>query len=164
MPNEFRTSIVLLPALVAVLAFSGCASITGTETSYKPWVGDDVYQGKGGAVEVVNGVEIWEHGEPNKPYKVIGLITQSKSDDSVNQLLFGKYSQQQITDIVTKEGGDGVVVMSSKQFVSGYTTQMPMNQFDVARTSPDYSTASVLAVFRYVSPAGGSNETPRTAP
>jgi hypothetical protein len=109
MTNELRASALLLPALVAVLAFSGCASITGTETSYKSWVGDDVYQGKGGAVEVVNGVEIWEHGEPNKPYKVIGLITQSKSDDSVNQLIFGKADSIRKCNSPVRNGGQAAV-------------------------------------------------------
>jgi len=114
----------------------------------------------GGAVEVVNGVEIWEHGEPNKPYKVIGLITQSKSEDSVNKLLFGSYSQKQVTDIVLREKGDGVVIVSSKKFVSGYTTHMPMNQYDTARTSADYSKASVLAVFQYIDSESGANHMP----
>lgn len=153
MSNELRRYIFLSLLLVSALIFSGCAAVTGTETTYKSWRGDDIYQGKGGAVEVVNGVEIWEHGEPNKPYKVIGLITQSKSDDSVNKLLFGSYSQKQITDIVLREGGDGVVIMANKRFVSGYETHMPVNEYGSVRTSPDYSTASVLAVFQYVGPS-----------
>lgn len=135
---------------VVMVSFIGCAAVTGTQTSFKAWSGDKIYKGEGGAFEVVNGVEFWEHGEPNRPYKIVGIITQSKSEDSVNKLLFGSYSQKQITEIVRHENGDGVVVASSKRFVSGYTTHMPMNEYDTARTSADYSKASVLAVFRYV--------------
>ena len=65
--------------LAFVLACStllaGCASVW-TATDYTPYVGDDtVYVGKGGAMEVMNGIEVWKQGLPHKPYKIVGMIT-----------------------------------------------------------------------------------------
>jgi hypothetical protein len=100
---------------------------------------------------------VWEHGEPDKPYKVIGIIAQSKSSDLGKNLLFGSYSQKLITGIVIREKGHGVIVMSSKRFISGYTTDMPMTQYGTATTSPEYSKVSTLAVFRYVETENDSN-------
>jgi hypothetical protein len=139
--------------MMAILIFGfldGCATLTGTETSYKEWKVEGKYQGQGGSVEVVNGVEFWEHAGPDRPYKVIGLITQSRSDASFKKLLFGGYSQKQITDIVHRVGGDGVLIMTSKRFVSGYTTHMPANLSDTSSTTTDYSKASIYAVFQYI--------------
>ena len=65
--------------LAFVLACStllaGCASVW-TATDYTPYVGDDtVYVGKGGAMEVMNGIEVWKQGLPDKPYKIVGRTT-----------------------------------------------------------------------------------------
>lgn len=139
-------------ALVAMtILASGCATIIGTETSFTPWRGEQLYKGSGGAVEVIDGVEFWKAGEPERPYKVVGLISQRKSDDALDKMLFGEFNRKQVTELVKANNGDGVVTVKSQRFVSGYTTQMPVNQYGSATTSPDYAEASVLAVFRYVS-------------
>jgi hypothetical protein len=139
-------------ALIAMtILVSGCATIIGTETSFTPWRGEQLYKGSGGAVEVVDGVEFWKAGEPERPYKVVGLISQRKSDGTLDKMLFGEFNRKQVADLIKANNGDGVVTVKSQRFVSGYTTQMPVNQYGSANTSPDYAEASVLAVFRYVS-------------
>jgi len=135
----------------ALLAVSACATVIGTSTEFKAWRGDEVYKGKGGAVEIHDGVEFWEHGEPNKPYKVIGLVSQTKKASLGHEMLFGDFNQREIIEIVHRENGDGVVALKSHRFVSGYSTQLPVNEYGSAHTSAEYSEASVLAVFKYVS-------------
>jgi hypothetical protein len=135
---------------IAILA-SGCAAVIGTETSFTPWRGEQLFKGTGGAVEVIDGVEFWKAGEPDRQYKVVGLISQRKSDDTLDKMLFGEFNRKQVSDLVKANNGDGVVTLKSQRFVSGYSTQMPINQYGSANTSPEYAEASVLAVFRYVS-------------
>lgn len=132
---------------VAAFILSGCATVIGTDTSFKAWRGDQTFKGKGGTLEVFEGVEFWGSGEPPKEYEVIGVISQQKSDGTLDDLMFGKFNRQQIIDIVRREGGDGVVEVKNDRFVSGYTT----NQYSPVAVSPEYSTSSVMAVFRYVS-------------
>ena len=136
--------------IMTILA-SGCATIIGTETTFTPWRGEQLYKGTGGAVEVFDGIEFWTTGEPERPYEIVGIISQRKSDDSLDNMLFGEFNRKQVTELVKANNGDGVVTVKSQRFVSGYTTQMPVNQYGSATTSPDYAEASVLAVFRYVS-------------
>lgn len=62
-------------ALACATLLSGCASVW-TATDYTPYVGDNtVYVGKGGAMEVMDGIEVWRQGLPHKPYKIVGMIT-----------------------------------------------------------------------------------------
>ena len=138
---------------VAIL-LSGCATVIGTNTEYKEWRGDNTFLGNGGAVEVVDNVEFWEQGEPNQPFKVIGLINQTKQASIGHGILFSDFNRDQILDIVKRENGDGVVTMNSQRFVSGYKTEMPMNQYGHAATSARYAEASVLAVFKYLDSTG----------
>lgn len=147
--NYYHIGKAVLVAMTIVA--SGCATIIGTETSFIPWRGEQLYKGTGGAVEVVDGIEFWKAGEPGRPYKIVGIISQSKSDDTLNKMLFGEYNRKQVTELVKANNGDGVVTVKSQRFVSGYTTQMPVNQYGSATTSPEYAEASILAVFRYVS-------------
>lgn len=140
-----------IPLYIAALILSGCATVIGTETSFTPWRGEQQFKGTGGAVEEIDGVEFWKAGDPERSYEVIGLITQRKSDDTLNKIMFDEFNRQQVVELVKKNNGDGVVTLKSERFVSGYTTTMPINQYGSATTSPDYAKASVLAVFRYVS-------------
>lgn len=135
---------------IAILG-SGCAAVIGTETSFTPWRGEQLFKGAGGAVEIIDGVEFWKAGEPERHYKVVGLISQRKSDDTLDKMLFGEFNRKQVVDLVKANNGDGVVTIKSQRFVSGYSTQMPINQYGSATTSPEYAEASVLAVFQYVS-------------
>lgn len=149
--RKFAISSIYAVLSATFLAMSGCATVIGTSTEFKAWRGDYIYQGKGGAVEVHNGVEFWEHGEPNKAYKVIGLVAQTKKSSLGHEMLFGDFNRGKIVKIVLREKGDGVVLMRSQNYVSGYSTNMPGNQYGSATTTAEYSEASVLAVFKYVS-------------
>ncbi len=74
--------------------------------------------------------------------------------------MFDDFNKNQIIEIVKREKGDGVVVIARDRFVSGYTTQAPINQYGSATSSAQYKEESVLAVFKYyrsaiVANAGG---------
>ena len=61
-------------AAASAITLTGCASVW-TSTDYTPYVGDEtVYIGKGGAMEVMGGIEVWKQGLPNKPYKIVGVV------------------------------------------------------------------------------------------
>lgn len=129
---------------------SGCASLIGTETKFYHWQSNDIYQGKGGAVELYEGTEFWASGEPSRRYKVIGLIDQKLSEDSMDKAIFGDFNKRQLTELVKEHGGDGVIIVSKNNYVSGATAQAPINQYAPAQVSVNYSSASRYAVFKYV--------------
>lgn len=71
---------IALTSAMAALLLSGCASFW-TSTDFTPYVGDDtVYFGRGGAMEVMDGVEVWKTGLPNRKYRIIGVINAEIAD------------------------------------------------------------------------------------
>lgn len=132
--------------MIVAIVVSGCATVIGTETSFKAWRGDQTFKGKGGTLETFEGVEFWGSGEPPEEYEVVGIISQNKSDGTLDDLMFGEFNRRQIIDIVKREGGDGVVELKSGRFVSGYR----VNEYSPVPVAPEYSKSTVMAVFRYI--------------
>jgi ABC-type nitrate/sulfonate/bicarbonate transport system substrate-binding protein len=51
-------------------AFASC-----TSTDFQAWEGgNSVVQGHGGTRKVVDGMDVWTHGDPPRRFKVLGII------------------------------------------------------------------------------------------
>lgn len=134
---------------IFVSFLSGCATIVGTRTDFYPWQGDGIYQGDGGAVESVDGIEFWSIGEPNRPFKVIGYVTQSAKEGIGYNLVFGSLNRNELVKKVKENDGSGLIKISSQKITTGIK-----GSYDDATNS--FSARSqirkndALAVFRYV--------------
>ena len=117
---------LLLSVAVCSLMLSGCASVW-TSTDFTPYVGDEtVYIGKGGAMEVMGGIEVWKQGLPHKPYKVIGLIT--------GDIMDGWGAEDWMTEasaIEAKEHGADAIIKQSAQSQQG-TPYVNIQQNNIA--------------------------------
>lgn len=90
-----------LAAACASLLLAGCASI-----EYHEFVGEPtLQQGAGGARDVVDGVEIWHKGAPNRPFIVIGYIDGEFADEWLAE----DSLRAQIAQQVKAVGGSGVI-------------------------------------------------------
>lgn len=116
-----RASLLVLLCLSA----AGCKTvqtaverpfITGTETKYQSWTGDIIANGTGGSVETIEGVEYWRLGAPARPFRVVGLIMQTRADDALREAMFAGYSQRMVTELVKKNKGDGVLLLTNNRF------------------------------------------------
>ena len=105
---------LLLSVTVCSLMLSGCASVW-TSTDFTPYVGDEtVYIGRGGAMEVMGGIEVWKQGLPHKPYKIIGLVT--------GDIMDGWGAEDWMTEasaIEAKEHGADAIIKQSVQSQQG---------------------------------------------
>jgi len=110
------TWLLLLPVLIFV---AGCATNT-----VKPWSSSEVRQGKGGSVRNVDGIDIWEHGEPDRPYKIIAVIERSAPFvPGVALLIYHAATMESALVSAAKEqGGDGIVVVESKSSYLGQSS------------------------------------------
>ena len=148
-----RNSWIIL-SFTALFVYCGCAALVGTETSFQQWRGSKIYQGDGGAVETVDGIEFWSAGEPDRPYRIVGYITQSRSDDPLDKIILGTFNRHEIIGYVKNNGGDGVISVGSSRYVSGYKEDTPPmdKEFNtIPRSiSTEYSVSSKLVVFKYV--------------
>jgi hypothetical protein len=102
-------------AFATVFLFAGCAT-----TEYKPYEARvNIFEGKGGTKSVVDGMEIWDNGEPPRTYKLLGIIEDVRGAGPIPMASLK-------TDIVEKAkeaGGDAVILLGSQvQFVGTYST------------------------------------------
>ena len=128
----------LLPILAVSLLMTGCAT-----TTFKPWSNDSVYQGTGGSVRNVDGIDIWEHGAPDRPYQIIGIIDSGTPITGGAFLLYNLVSMDSNILATAKEhGADGIIIIEN--------TQKPVGQSSSG--SPLLSLKEVVAAIKYVAP------------
>lgn len=100
---------IILPIILATI-ICGCVN-----TRYTEYRGDGIIQGKGGSVRTVSGVEIWENGEPNRKYKIIGFAQDNRGEGPIANAVW----DSAITKLVKQKSGDAVVFVSTTKVLSG---------------------------------------------
>ena len=99
-------------ALISALLLAGCAT-----TEFKTYEGfNSVIEGKGGTKVVVDGMELWDNGDPPRHFKLIGIIEDERPGGIVPMA-------QLKSDIVKKAkqaGGDAVIQLTSQSQIAGY--------------------------------------------
>lgn len=103
--------------LLACLIVTGCATAT-----FKPWSNEEVYQGKGGSVQTVEGIDVWEYGEPDRPYRIIGII-QCDVPITGGHLVFASMltMDRTVIDAAKQQEADGIVPLKNVQKYMGDT-------------------------------------------
>lgn len=154
--------------LALVLGLTGCVT-----TSYKTFesAANPVYVGRGGTKELVDGMEVWDNGEPPRPYSVIGFVEDQRPD--------APFPMQELRKDVVKKaraaGGDAVVQVSSHSQVTGMVGISTGNAWGNWRSAsaigtsfamPTRTNSARFAVIRYVEPTALSTvpQTPAIVP
>lgn len=106
---------IQLFALLAIATL--CASCSNTK--YSAYQGQKVIEGKGGTLRTVDGVDFWENGEPDRKYKVVGVIDDSRKGSGVAGLISGALKDGDIAKAVKEHGGDGVILSSESKELTG---------------------------------------------
>ncbi len=122
----------LVVALVlGAMMLSGCALYT--QTSFSEYRGPSEFVGGGGTVKTVDGIDVWTSGEPDRRYRILGIIEQSHSNDhwllgtglanNVTALIAGATKDSAIIATAKKYGGDAIIFLGSDSVITGYTTR-----------------------------------------
>jgi hypothetical protein len=122
----------IISAIILASVTCGCANTRFTE-----FRGDGVIQGKGGAVRTVSGIEIWENGEPNRKYKIIGFAQDNRGGGPIANAVW----DSAITKLVKEKGGDAVIFESTTRVLSGIDPKYGYAQ---------YSNRSKIIVVKYL--------------
>lgn len=105
-----KVQLTFLAVCLATL-LSACAS-----TTYKEYVGGREVTGQGGTREMIEGVEVWENGAPNRPFRVIGIIDDQRGGGVIPRM-------SRLSDIAkrTKEaGGDAAIIYQEGSEIAGF--------------------------------------------
>jgi len=106
---------MLSTLFVATVLLCGCST-----TKFTEYHGSEVFQGTGGSVRVVDGIDFWENGDSNRKYRVLGAIDESPSHrlpiGRISRLFSGSEDRDSaIAKAARKRGGDAVILVSTDQ-------------------------------------------------
>jgi hypothetical protein len=94
-----KAAILVLP-IAAMFALASCATSTSTPKFVPARGTAEVYTGKGGSMTKVDGMDVWENGNPPRKIQLIGYISESvKTATPVSQIVAE----------ARKQGGDAIV-------------------------------------------------------
>lgn len=133
-------SISLLALAVTLLA--GCASNHFSEAR-----GQSVVNGKGGSVRTVKGIDIWDIGEPDRKFQIIGFIQQDMVQNNANFIarsINNSISESTLVSEAKKRGGDAIVFVSSASQLAGAYA------FDNGSVAVKTLAQKQVAVVRYI--------------
>lgn len=105
------SSMKAIALLLISAALAGCAS-----TKYKEYVGGKEVVGTGGAREMIDGMEVWSEGTPNRKFRVVGIIDDERPGGLIPRAT-------RMSDIVKKakeSGGDAIIVYNEGSQVAGF--------------------------------------------
>jgi hypothetical protein len=153
----------LLLALALLLA--GCATTTRTKRYYD---GGCIHQGAGGAMETVDGVEIWSEGAPPRNYRILAMVEDERGAGWIPQATF----HSTIAKAVKREHGDAAIILrensrqtGSLSLANAQTTATNWAARTNAWTTAAGATIAVLrkqttiAVIKYTGTAAAPRET-----
>jgi hypothetical protein len=96
-----------------------CVSCASTD--YQSWEGrNSVFEGRGGTRKVVDGMDIWTHGDPPRRFKVLGII----EDERPGGLIPMAQLKHDIVEKARARGGNAVIFVSSASQLGGYYTRV----------------------------------------
>jgi hypothetical protein len=106
---------MLSTLFLATVFLCGCSS-----TKFTEYHGPEVFQGAGGSVRVVDGIDFWENGDSNRKYKILGVIEESHKRGYLpgrfNRLFSDSGDREKaIAKAAHKQGGDAVIFVSRDQ-------------------------------------------------
>ena len=95
---------------------AGCAS-----TQYLEYRGAETVYGKGGAVKIVNGMDVWTDGDPDRPYRIIGLMNQTTRPAPGRMI----DASDDLVALARKNGADAVIVGPTQRRFVGWDLLVP---------------------------------------
>lgn len=118
----------------------GCAS-----TEFKMYEGrGNAYEGRGGTRAVVDGMDVWDNGEPPRRFRILGFIQDERPGGIIAMA-------QLRSDIVKKArqvGGDAVIQASSQSQIAGYYSSGSATATTYGSTTTAFGTGFTAPVRR----------------
>jgi hypothetical protein len=110
-------------SILLLVVMTGCALYNHTEfTEYR---GPSEFQGQGGTVRTVDGIDIWQTGTPNRKFKILGLIDQSHYDNhTLISVIASATKDSELIKEAKAHGGDAVIILGSSSAITGFTTSV----------------------------------------
>src|SRR5262245_20208978 len=91
----------LIAVAVGTILLTSCAT-----TNFTEYHDQNIMEGKGGTVRVIEGIDFWEKGEPDRKYRILGVISDSRDEGLSFQFL----KDEDVALAARQHGGDAVML------------------------------------------------------
>lgn len=133
----------LRSALVAAFAafwVAGCA-----HTEYQSFESKtNIFEGNGGTKAVVDGMELWDNGEPPRKFKVLGII----EDERPGGLIPMAQLRSDMVKKAREAGGDALIQLGSQSQIAGYYSNGSASAYGYGNSVNAYGSSTTMAVRR----------------
>lgn len=135
------------------------ASASASALDFKRYYGRDaVVEGQGGEMEQIEGVDYWTNGDPPRRYEIIGYIEDRRHASGLVGMARLKSLPKQVARMAKENGGDAVIMISSRDDVVGYAssgsaTVNGNSAYGSTMMAPVAKRDSRFAVVRYIQEA-----------
>jgi hypothetical protein len=124
-------------SIAMLILLGGCAS-----TQFKAYEGrGNVIEGHGGTRVVVDGMDVWENGEPPRKFKLLGLI----EDERPGGIIPMGQLQGDLVKKAREVGGHALIKINSQSQIMGYQTSGYASTNAIGSTRPATGTATTIA-------------------
>jgi hypothetical protein len=125
----------LFAVAMTTMLVTSCTKIRTNFTEYR---GSSVIEGKGGTIRVVDGIDFWENGEPDRKYKIIGVIDDYRGEGLISRLVSRDVT---IANMAREKGGDAVIIKEISR---------ELKSVDVETGAVNYKSITKVEVVQYV--------------
>ncbi len=140
-PNMMKRMIYRIAFLVA-LAF---VFVSCTSTDFQTWEGgNSVVQGHGGTKKVVDGMDVWTHGDPPRRFKVLGII----EDERPGGMIPMAQLKHDIVQKARQNGGNAVIFVSSASQLAGYYTASSASAYGYGNSATAFGSSTTVPITR----------------
>ena len=127
-------------AVTVTLLFVSC-----TSTDFQSWEGrNSVVEGRGGTRKVVDGMDVWTHGDPPRRFKVLGII----EDERPGGLIPMARLKHDIVEKARQNGGNAVILVSSASQLAGYYTTSSATAYGYGNSASAYGSSTTVPLTR----------------
>jgi hypothetical protein len=129
--------------MVALMSMTGCAT-----TEFKPFEARvNSYEGKGGTKTIVEGMELWDNGDPPRTYKVLGIIEDRRSSGMLSMASL----KSDIVEKAKEVGGDAVIQLSSQSHITGMYSTGSASAYGYGGGATAYGSSTTVPVGKTMS-------------
>ena len=134
----------ILVLFVIAAASVSCASFT---PEFQSWEGlNSVIEGRGGTRIVVDGMDVWTHGDPPRRYRVLGIMQDKRPAAAV-----AYWIKHDIVPMARQSGGDAVILVLSQPQVTGYSTFGNATAYGYGNFSSAFGSSTTVPITRRTS-------------
>jgi hypothetical protein len=153
----------IIMAVSSSIFFISCASHGPEFTAYND---NTIFEGHGGVVRSVNGIELWTDGSPDRKFRILGVIavkqgTALKLPGLLNQLaqsgqLIQSSPESRLAADAKAHGGDAVIIIQNRRNHDGFSDRESGTGTDneaessQGETSPKHGRAQEAYIVKYV--------------